>query len=281
MQAYNRAFSRIYNERWVDHARYVAPILRAFYESTESGAKDKRLLDICCGTGQLAVHFAEQGYTVTGLDLSEHMLRFARENAAPYVASGQARFVQGDAADFCLEDRYGLVVSTFDALNHLPDEASLRACFECVYRVLAPGGTFIFDLNTRAGLRAKWNGVRVQDTDALFLMDTGAYDEEGGKAWIKITGFIRVAVEPPADAPPDKGARTQEEAPSLADELGRGGLYRRFTQMAYNTIFDMARVRDALLEVGYEQVHLSRLEELDTPLDDPEAESRAYFVARR
>ena len=41
MQAYNRAFARIYNERWIDHARYVAPILRAYYESTEIGAEDK------------------------------------------------------------------------------------------------------------------------------------------------------------------------------------------------------------------------------------------------
>ena len=277
MQAYNSAFARIYNERWVEHARYAAPILRAFYESTEMGSKDRRLLDICCGTGQLAVHFLEQGYTVTGLDLSEPMLRHARENAAHYVASGQARFVQGDAADFTLDDRYGLVISTFDALNHLPDEEALRACFECVYRVLDPGGVFIFDLNTRAGLRAKWNGVRVQDTEALFLMDTGAYDEHGNKAWIKITGFVRVASEPRVAPEP----RVADDASVREDGLGNGGLYRRFTQMAYNTIFDMAWVRDALLETGYSHVHLSRLEELGTPMEDPEAKSRAYFVAQR
>jgi SAM-dependent methyltransferase len=265
MQAYNSAFAHIYNERWVDHARYVAPIIRAFYESTEVGAKDRRLLDICCGTGQLAVHFLEQGYTVTGIDLSEHMLHYARKNAAQYVEGGQARFLQGDAADFCLDDRYGLVVSTFDALNHLPDKEALRACFQCVHRALVPGGTFLFDLNTRAGLRAKWNGVRVQDTEELFLMDSGAYDEEGNRAWVKITGFVRV----------------QDDATVRENGLGGGGLYKRFTQVAYNTIFDLAWVRDALLETGYSQVHLSRLDDLGTPLDDPEAEGRAYIVAIR
>ena len=277
MQAYSSAFARIYNERWVEHARHVAPILRAFYESTALGAEDRRLLDICCGTGQLAVHFLERGYTVTGLDLSEPMLRYARKNAAPYVASGQARFVQGDAADFTLDDRYGLVVSTFDALNHLPDEASLRACFACVHRVLEPGGTFLFDLNTRAGLKAKWNGVRVQDTEELFLMDTGAYDEHGNKAWVKITGFVRVS----ADARVAEDERTEGDAPPHGEVLGLGGLYQRFTQMAYNTIFDMAWVRSTLLESGYSHVHTSRLEELDRPMEDPEAESRAYFVAHK
>jgi SAM-dependent methyltransferase len=266
MQAYNSAFAHIYNRRWADHARYVAPIIRAFYEGTEVGAQDRRLLDICCGTGQLAIHFLEQGYTVTGLDLSEHMLRHARQNAARYVESGRAHFVQGDAADFALDDRFGLVVSTFDALNHLPDEAALSACFRCVHRVLVPGGTIIFDLNTRAGLRANWNGVRVQDTDELFLMDSGAYDEQGNKAWVKITGFVRVS---------------QDSTSVLADGLGEGPLYMRFAQVAYNTAFDLAWVRNALLETGYSAVRLSRLNELGTPLDDPEAEMRAYFVVTR
>jgi len=143
MQAYSSAFARIYNERWVEHARHVAPILRAFYESTALGAENRHLLDLCCGTGQLAVHFLEHGYTVTGFDFSEPMLRYACKNAAPYVAGGQARFVQGDASDFALDERYGLVVSTFDVLNHLPDEAALRACFACVYRVLEPGGVLV------------------------------------------------------------------------------------------------------------------------------------------
>jgi SAM-dependent methyltransferase len=277
MQAYSSAFARIYDARWTDHARYVAPLLREYYEGTEIGAENRRLLDVCCGTGQLAVHFLEQGYTVTGLDLSEHMLHYARQNAASYVASGQARFVQGDAADFTLDDRYGLVLSTFDALNHLPDEAALRACFECVHRVLAPGGLFVFDLNTRAGLRAKWNGIRVQDTDELFLMDTGAYDEDGNKAWIKITGFVRVS----SDTRVSDLASAENTPHDRKEGLGRGGLYKRFTQMAYNTIFEMAGVRGALLETGYSHVHFARLEALGTPVVDPEAEGRAYIVASK
>jgi SAM-dependent methyltransferase len=253
MQAYNRAFSDIYNERWVYFAQHVAPPIQAFYESTPLGKKDVRLLDVCCGTGQLAVHFLQQGYTVVGIDLSEDMLGHARQNAAQYVETGQARFLQDDAADFALDDRFGLAVSTFDALNHLPDDEALHACFQCVHDVLVPGGIFIFDLNTRAGLRAKWNGLRVQDTDEIFLMDSGAYDEQGDKAWVKITGFVRV----------------------------EGGLYQRFTQVAYNTVFDLAWVQAALLETGFNSAHCAYVEELGTPLEDPEAESRAFIVAQK
>src|SRR5215210_1417655 len=37
-----------------------------------------RVLDLCCGTGQIAAGLTERGFQVTGLDGSEAMLRFAR-----------------------------------------------------------------------------------------------------------------------------------------------------------------------------------------------------------
>ena len=100
MQAYSRSFARVYNLRWSDFSRHVAPRIQEFYESTPLGQDNRHLLDVCCGTGQLAVHFLERGYKVTGLDLSDEMLHYARQNAASYVERGRARFVQGDAADF-------------------------------------------------------------------------------------------------------------------------------------------------------------------------------------
>ena len=39
------------------------------------------ILDLCCSTGQIAQRLIEQGYQVTGLDLSEAVLQYARENA--------------------------------------------------------------------------------------------------------------------------------------------------------------------------------------------------------
>ncbi|MFX1355578.1 MAG: class I SAM-dependent DNA methyltransferase [Promethearchaeota archaeon] len=253
MQAYGPAFARVYNQRWIGFAERVAPSIRTFYESTPIGEECKSLLDLCCGTGQLALHFLEHGYTVTGIDLSEHMLRYACENAAPYVENGQARFLQADAADFTLDERFGLVVSTFDALNHLPDKRALRGCFASVCPLLYPNGFFIFDLNTRAGLLARWNGVSVQDTKEIMLANRGIYDEENDRAWTKITGFLRTA----------------------------GGLYERFEQTAYNTAFDLAWVRDTLLETGWRSVYFARAEDLSLPIADPESENRAFIVARK
>lgn len=41
----------------------------------------KRLLDLGCGTGELAIRLAEKGFDVTGVDLSEQMLTIAQMKA--------------------------------------------------------------------------------------------------------------------------------------------------------------------------------------------------------
>lgn len=252
MQAYNASFARVYNLRWIHFAQNAAPKLRAFYESTPLGQENHHLLDLCCGTGQLALHFLDNGYQVTGLDLSDAMLDYARASAAPYILTGQARFVKGDAADFILEEKYGLVVSTFDALNHLPDFNALKNCFLSVYPVLEDGGTFIFDLNTPHGL-SRWTNISVEDTPEMMLVTRAFFDEAARRAYTYISGFI---------------------------EAGEG-LFERFEETAYEIAFDLAEVKTALLETGFHRVYMAKLLDLALALDDPDQETRIFFIAEK
>ncbi len=100
-----------------------------------------RVLDLCCGTGQIAQGLAERGYLVTGLDGSEAMLRFARQNA-PSV-----EFVHADARAFRLPKRYECVLSAFDSLNHLMELEELTMVFQNVCNLMTGEGVFLFDLN--------------------------------------------------------------------------------------------------------------------------------------
>ena len=250
MQAYGEGFARIYNLRWGGFANDVAPRIREFYAGTPIGQTDKSILDVCCGTGQLALHFLEHGYRVTGLDLSPAMLDYARANTAAYIDHGLARFVLGDAADFALDERFGLAVSTFDALNHLPDLNALRGCFRSVFALLLDEGWFIFDLNTRSGLR-RWGGVSVQDAEELTLLTRGVIVEEQDRAYTQITGFLR----------------------------REGDLYERFDETAYNTMFALEAVHAALLATGFRRAHFARVRDLATPIDAPEQEGRVFVVA--
>jgi SAM-dependent methyltransferase len=251
VQAYGSAFAHVYNLRWAGYAQQVAPRLLDWYADLPLSQTNRSILDLGCGTGQLALYCLEQGYHVTGLDLSEAMLAYARENVQAYVQTGQAKFVQGDATRFSLAERFGLVLSTYDALNHLADLPALGNCFRCVRAVLDPAGYFIFDLNTRRGLRQRWNSVQVEESDELALITRGIYDGVSDRAWMKISGFL----------------------------LAEGGLYERFEETVFNTAFELVRVREALLESGWETVYFARLQDLKTPLADPESEGRVFVVA--
>jgi SAM-dependent methyltransferase len=101
-----------------------------------------RVLDLCCGTGQIAAALSERGYEVTGLDGSAAMLRFARENAP------EVKFIQADARTFKLPQHFQAVISAFDSLNHVMELEELTSVFRNVYNVMADEeSVFLFDLN--------------------------------------------------------------------------------------------------------------------------------------
>jgi SAM-dependent methyltransferase len=178
------------------------------------------------------------------------MLAHARENAKRFVETGRARFLQSDAADFTLAERFGLVVSTYDSLNHLEGAAELRDCFESVFAVC--DGFFIFDLNTMAGL-SRWNGIQVDDTEEMLMVAHRLYDGRHKKGWMKITGFIR----------------------------GPGGLYERFDETASNAVFELEQVKETLLQTGWADVYFTRIQDLTTPIVEPEKEGRVFVVASK
>ena len=250
MQAYGDLFAKVYNRLWKDYAIRIAPLVYDFFESSE--CKEKSLLDLCCGTGQLSVFFLEKGYRVVGVDLSNGMLKYARMNALPYMAAGQAEFMQGDASKFTLQDTFGLVVSTFDALNHLPDMNALEGCFSSTLSVLVDEGYFIFDLNTRKGLE-NWNHINVNPDDDFFLINRGIFDVSMDRAWTKITGFIRL----------------------------ESGFYERFDETVYNTVFDMETVKEVLFEIGFQEVYYARGNDLTQSISGPENEAKVFLVCRK
>ena len=250
-QAYSNAFAPIYNQKWPQFANYVAPYLAHFYHTCAKDKANRRVLDLCCGTGQVAQYFLQYNYQVTGIDLSYPMLAEAVHNTLPFVQAGQARFIQADAANFALHADFGLVLSTFDALNHLPNAQALRDCFARVAAVTS--GYFIFDLNTRVGLN-KWDATFViEESEDLTLLHRGSYDREAGVAWSIVTGFVR-----------------QEN-----------GLYQRFEERVFNLVLDMRSVRAWLLETGFTKVYFARIENLEEEVAEPELESRVWFVCER
>jgi demethylmenaquinone methyltransferase/2-methoxy-6-polyprenyl-1,4-benzoquinol methylase len=92
---------------------------------------DDRVLDACCGTGDLAVAAEQRGGRVVGLDFSERMLERARKK------SGGIEWVQGDALALPFGDgEFDAATVGFGVRNLADLEGGLRE----LGRVLKPGG---------------------------------------------------------------------------------------------------------------------------------------------
>ncbi len=102
------------------------------------------VLELACGTGQLAVPIAGAGSPTVGLDLSAAMLKTARDRAA--TAKVSVEFVQGDMRQFDLGRRFAFIFVARNSLLHLCSIEDVLAAFAAVTRHLAPNGIFAFDV---------------------------------------------------------------------------------------------------------------------------------------
>jgi ubiquinone/menaquinone biosynthesis C-methylase UbiE len=149
----------------------------------------RRMLDLACGTGTLALMQAEAGWEVIGLDRSTAMLAQARGKS---VQSGlDVRWIEADMCCFSLEQTVDLTTSFYDSLNYLLTPDDLLGCFRSVAAVLAPGGLWCFDLATDYFLRTYWRGVEHEALDDYEQVMESSYDETSGYSRLVLTGTHR------------------------------------------------------------------------------------------
>lgn len=175
-------FADIYNRRWGGFARNVVEPLDLLGLNQLSAGD--HLVDLCCGSGQLAATLADRHLRITGVDGSEAMIARAVENAPA------AEFVVDDARTFVLDEPADMVVSTFDSLNHVMSIEELTHVFERTATILCEGARFVFDMNMEAGYRARWNGSFVIDDDDEFVVAESFFDPETMVGEMKFNWFV-------------------------------------------------------------------------------------------
>jgi demethylmenaquinone methyltransferase/2-methoxy-6-polyprenyl-1,4-benzoquinol methylase len=111
-----------------------------------------RMLDLACGTGDLALLATSRGARVIGLDFTPHMIALARRKPA----SDRVTWVVGDMGQLPIANGAVTIVTIGYGLRNVPDlEAALREA----HRVLAARGTLAsldFDRPDSALLRSAY-----------------------------------------------------------------------------------------------------------------------------
>jgi SAM-dependent methyltransferase len=116
-------------------SRYMEQGARIFYEQLDL-PPGCQLLDVACGSGQLALWAARDGVSVTGIDIVPNLIQRAKARAR---AEGlNARFLVGDAEALPFEDAsFDVVTSLIGAMFAPQPELVARE----LLRVCSPGGT--------------------------------------------------------------------------------------------------------------------------------------------
>lgn len=114
---------------------FVSELVRELASTIPEGGK---ILDIGCGTGfPNAAYFSEQGFKLTGIDITEKLLQKALDRNLP-----NTQFYLCDFFDFEPKDRYDGVIA-FDSFFHFPKEKQ-RLIYERVSRWMNAGAHLLF-----------------------------------------------------------------------------------------------------------------------------------------
>lgn len=208
-----------------------------------------KLLELACGTGIQSVKLAEAGFQVTGLDLSEDMLKLARQRAEQ---AGQAiLFHQGNMMDLSAFSGFDVVTCYSDSLCYLADEVELGQVFEQVYRALDSGGSFIFDVHSTYQMDEVFPGYSYHENAEDFAMVWDTYADEAPHSVVhELTFFIK-------------------------EEDGR---FSRHDEVHEERTYDLLTYDVLLEEAGFMYVQLFADFESKVPT---ETSRRWFFIARK
>lgn len=215
------AFAWYYNRHWGPaYSRRMFPVIDKLLLGRLT--PDARVLAVCCGTAQLARMAADRGFQVTGIDNSEQMLRYARENAP------QADFLLADVRSLTLASTFNGAFCTFHAFNHLLHANDLVNAFWNTYASLLPGGIFVFDMNLEAGYTAAGQDfAALGDDDAL--LRHAVYDPGTRLARFDMSFYRR-----------------------------QDGNWQRTDQVLMERCYSEGEIRAALLQAGFEKIALQQ-----------------------
>lgn len=212
-------------------------------------AKAGSLLDIGCGTGELAVRFARAGFHVTGIDLSEDMLAIAREKAEANRVT--IPLFKQDMRELDSVGTFETAVIFCDSLNYLETEEDVKQTFQSVFSYLKDDGLFLFDVHS------------VYKINHVFLEQTFAdAAEEISFIWNAFPG---------------------EHADSVEHELTffvqlENGQYERFDELHSQRTFTPEKYAEWLKEAGFNVEAITA----DFTNDSPSTQSeRIFFKAKK
>ena len=161
-----------YVMRHVDYDEWVAYV-QSLFERWDYSAT--RIVDLACGTGNISFELHRLNYEVTGVDLSDDMLRVAEAKGG----NTGIEFVQRDLCQLAGLGPFDAAVCMYDSFNYLLETEDLDEALTSVETIVRPEGLFIFDICTEHNSLRYFRDMRDREEGPGFAYERhSTYDAE-------------------------------------------------------------------------------------------------------
>lgn len=145
-EKYARYYDLIYGDKdYEKECDFIEEILRKY-----ARAPVENILEGGCGAGGHAIPMSRRGYSITGIDISEPMIRTAKSKARK--AKQRIDFQVNDLRQFDLGRKFDACLCMFAALGYITDTGELLKTFTNIRQHLKKDSLLVFDV---------WNGLAV------------------------------------------------------------------------------------------------------------------------
>lgn len=150
-----------------------------YHQFIKNHAKFKSVLELGCGTGEIAIRLAKDKKIVYATDISKDMLEVARMKAMD--ADVDLLLGRVDMTDFVVDAKVDLILCLCDSLNYVLQTNGVKNTFKNCYYALEKEGTFIFDVNSMHKMNETLRDYHEHEEDEEFYFDWTVSNEGDGK----------------------------------------------------------------------------------------------------
>lgn len=150
-------------------AGQIKELLIRYGQGYDQATPNKSILTLGCGTGKHDFALAEQGYVMTGIDISPAMIEVARQTVIEPPQSDIMPsyftlpvFEVADIRTYQPPQIYDAAISLFHVISYQNQNEDVLQAFETANKALANGGLFIFDVWYGPGVLTDKPSVRVK-----------------------------------------------------------------------------------------------------------------------
>lgn len=133
---YSKYYDALYKDKnYKEEVDFIVGLIR------ENHPNAKTILSLGSGTGNHDFLFADAGFQVTGVDLSQEMIKIAESKNK----DGKCRFIHGDARLVEFNQKFDVIISLFHVISYQNTNSDVTEFLQTISRNLAPNGISIFD----------------------------------------------------------------------------------------------------------------------------------------